>query len=114
MFTMLDLLVIVFMVLTAASLLTSCLMFLVRNEKVQKVCFYITAALGIYVNTIGIRIASSLILFPTQLFFGILLGLVGIGALVLGIRSKGNQKHFMIARIATVVVLVAGILNAFL
>ena len=39
--TSLDLLVIVFMVLASVSLLALSLMFLVRNPRIKKVCFYI-------------------------------------------------------------------------
>ena len=46
MFTSLDLLVVVFMALAAVTLLSLCLMFLIRNNTARKVFFYITSALG--------------------------------------------------------------------
>ena len=58
--TSLDLLVIVFMVLASVSLLALSLMFLVRNPRIKKVCFYIVALLGIYMGYVGFRIGSGL------------------------------------------------------
>lgn len=46
----LDLLVIVFMILVAASLMALCLMLLVRNPRIKKVCLYVVSALSIYTS----------------------------------------------------------------
>ncbi len=111
MITFLDLLVVVFMALAAASLLAVCLMFLVRNIKVKKVCFYIVVALGLYACTISFRIFWPF--FPMQLALGIVLGAMSIAALVIERLSKGDKKKFTIARIMAAVSLVVGIINAF-
>ena len=78
MLNFLDLLVVVAMVLVAVSLLALCLMFLVRNPGIKKVCFYITAVLGIYAGSIGIRIGTSL--FPVQTAVGVIAAAVSIAA----------------------------------
>ena len=54
----LDLLVIVFMGLVAAGLLGLCLMFLVRNPRIKKICLIATSALALYTGYIGIRIGG--------------------------------------------------------
>lgn len=111
MLTYLDLLIIVFMVLAAASLLALCLMFLVRNPRIKKVCFYIVAAIGIYTGYIGVRIGQSL--FPIQTTVGIIVAAVSIGAIVLAIVSKGDQKKFKIAQLIATGALIIGVLNGF-
>ena len=112
MLTFLDLLIVVFMVLAAASLLALCLMFLVRNPKVQKVCLFITAALGSYTAYIGIRIGG--LFFPVQAFIGIAVGLASITAVVLALLARDSRKKFLIARILAAAALVIGIANAFM
>ena len=111
MLNFLDLLVIVFMVLAAASLLALCLMFLVRNPRIKKVCFYIVAALGIYAGSIGIRTGT--FLFPTQTAVGVIAAAVSIAAIVLVIVSKGEEKKFKIARLMAAAALLVGIASAF-
>ena len=108
----LDLLVIVFMVLVAVSMLALSLMFLVRNMKVKKMCFYLVVALGVYVSSVSCRIFS--VMFPLQMGLGVLLGAVSIAALVLERVSKGDLKMFRIASIMSAVSLVAGAINAFM
>lgn len=111
MLNFLDLLVIVFMVLSAVSLLALVLMFLVRNVRIKKVCFYIVAALGIYAGSIGVRIGT--FLFPVQTAVGVIAGAVSIAAIVLVLSRKGDEKKFKIAQIMASVALVIGIINAF-
>ena len=101
MLTSLDLLIIVFMALAAVTLLSLCLMFLIRNKTASKVFFYIASALGLYVSWIGFRIA-----------IGILTALMCVGAFVLERVSKGNEKAFMIARFISAAALVIGFFNA--
>ena len=88
MITFLDLLVIVSMVLIAASLLSLVLMFLIRNKQIQRVCFYITVALSLYVAYVGIRI--NWLGFEHQAVLAIALALISIGALV----YKRLKVHF--------------------
>lgn len=110
MLNFLDLLVIVFMVLSALSLLAVCLMFLVRKPVIRKVCFYIVVALGIYAATIGARIGT--FLFPMQTAIALAAGAASIVALVLERRYKGDDKKFLIARVVATAALVIGIFNA--
>jgi len=113
MFTSLDLLIIVFMVLAAAALLSLCLMFLIRNKPARIVFFYIASALGLYVSWVGFRIGVGG-LFSFQIAIGVLTALMCIGALVLERISKGNDKMFLAARILSVAALVIGFFNAML
>ena len=113
MFTSLDLLIIVFMALAAVTLLSLCLMFLIRNKTARKVFFYIASALGLYVSWIGFRIGFGG-LFPIQIVIGILTALMCVGAFVLERVSKGNNKMFLIARIISAAALVIGFCNAIL
>ncbi len=112
MFTFLDLLVVVSMVLMAASFLASVLMFLVKDKRVQRICFYITVALSIYICTVGVRINR--FGFEHQVAIAIGLAVVSIAALVLGIVRRNNDKMFLYARIASAAALILGIVNALL
>lgn len=112
MITFLDLLIIVSMVLIAASLLSVVLMFLIRNRKVQRVCFYIAAALSLYIAYVGIRINWPD--FYGQAVLAVVLALVSIGSVVLERVKKNNDKIFLITRIAAAAALVIGVINALL
>ncbi|MBQ4649308.1 MAG: hypothetical protein IJB73_01260 [Firmicutes bacterium] len=112
MFTFLDLLVVVFMVIAASGLLASCLMFLTKKPVLRKACFYITSALALYVGYVGVRIGGSL--FPVQSAAGIAVGIAAIAAVVMALTGKENEKKFMTARIIAAAALVIGIVNAFL
>ena len=112
MMNFLDLLVIVFMVLVVSSLLALSLMFLVRNERVKKICFYIVAVLGVYAASIGIRIGGSL--FPVQTTIGIVVGLVSVAAIVVTLMRNRSEKTFKIAQAMAAVALVVGVINAFI
>ena len=111
MFTSLDLLIIVFMALAAVTLLSLCLMFLIRNKTARKVFFYLASVLGLYVSWIGFRIGFGG-LFQIQIVIGILTALMCVGAFVLERVSKGNDKMFMIARFISTAALVIGFFNA--
>ena len=113
MFTSLDLLIIVFMALAAAALLSLCLMFLIRNKPARIVFFHIASALGLYVSWVGFRIGIGG-LFTIQIAIGILTALMCVGAFVLERVSKGNNKMFLIARIISAAALVIGFFNAIL
>ena len=112
--TFLDLLIVVFMVFAALSLLALCLMFLVKKPIICKICFYIVVALGICAAVIGARMGLGAFFFPVQAAAAILAGLASIGALVLQIVGRKNEKLFLAARIISAVALVVGILNAFI
>lgn len=106
----LNLIVIVFMALAAASLVALGLMFLVRNPLIQKICFYIVAALGIYAGSIGIRIGK--LLFPVQTGIGILGICVSIASIVMATAAKDNEKKFKTAQGMAAAALIVGIINA--
>ena len=110
MITFLDLLIIVSMVLIAASLLSLVLMFLIRNKKVQRVCFYIAVALSLYIGYVGIQINWPD--FFGQAALAAVLALVGVGSLVLERFKKNDDKMFLYARIAASAALVMGTINA--
>lgn len=112
MITFLDLLIIVSLALIAASFLAVVLMFLIKNEKVRRVCFYITVVLSLYIATVGIRI--NWLGFESQAILAAALALVSVGALVLSLVKKDDDRLFLIARIAAAVALVVGVANALL
>lgn len=112
MFTFLDLLVVVFLVVAALGLLSVCLMFLTRNRVIQRICIYVAAALGLFAGYASVETFGSL--FPGQMMVGVALALVGVAAVVLERMSKGNEKMFNLARILAAVSAVLGIVNAFL
>lgn len=110
MFTFLDLLIVVSMALIAASLLAVAVMFLVKNEKVRRICLWITAALGVYIGYVGVRI--NWMGFDVQAIAAVLLALVGIAAVVLERVKKDDQTMFLTARIMAAAALVGGVINA--
>lgn len=110
--TFLDLLIVVVMALLAVSLVLVALMFLVKNRKVKRACFYAVAALGVYLGTVGVRILWPG--FMPQVILAVALAMTSIAALVLHLRKKDNEKLFLYARIAASVALVVGFFNAFL
>ncbi len=113
MFTSLDMLVIVFMILAAATLLSLALMFLIRNKTARRVFFYVTSVLGLYMSWVGFRIGLGG-LFPIQMVVGIVTALMCIGAFVLERVSKGSDKMLLIARIISAAALVIALFNAIL
>ena len=113
MFTFLDLLVVVFMVIVALALLFLCLMFLLKNKTAKRVFFYVVLVLGLYVSTIGLRIGFGGF-FTAQMNIAVFTILSCIGAFVLERVCKGNDKLFLVARIAAAATLVLALANAFL
>jgi len=112
MLTFLDMLIIVSLVLIAASFLSLVLMFLVRNKKVQRVCFYIAVALSLYIGYVGVRINWPG--FSNQAVLAAVLAIVAVGAFVLERIKKDNDKMFLLARIAASATLIIGTVNALL
>lgn len=109
--TFLDLLIVVVMVLTAVSLVSIALMFLVKNEKFRRACFYIVAVLGIYMGYVGIRINQ--FGFTPQMILASVMAVISISAIALERMNKGNGKRFLLCRILASLALVVGMLNAF-
>ena len=108
----LDLLVVAFMALSVASLLSLALMFLLKNRTAQSVCFYVASAVGLYLTSVGLRIGIGG-LFTGQIVVGILTAILGIGLLVLGIVGRKNPKLFLISRIACAATTLVALGNAF-
>ena len=113
MFTFLDLLVVVFLALIAATLLTLSLMFLLKNKTAKRICFYIVLVLSLYVSSIGLRIGLGG-WFTIQIAFGVITVLMTIAAFVLERVSKGDEKLLKISRIIGAAALVIGMINAIL
>ena len=113
MLTSLDWLVIVFMGLAAAALLSLCLMFLFRNKVGKRVCFYAVSALALFVSYVALHIGLTG-WFPGQIFFGALTAIAAVVAIVLDLIGKNNAKYQQIARILAAVALLVGFANALL
>ena len=113
MFTSLDLLIIAFMALAAAALLSLCLMFLVRHKTAKNVFFYVASALGLYLSWVGFRIGYGG-MFPIQIVIGVVTALMSVGAFVLARVGKGNDRMLLIARLISAAALVIGFFNAIL
>ena len=109
--TFLDLLIVVVMVLSAASLLAMALMFLVKDKKVRRVCLYIVAGLSLYMGYVGFRINWPG--FLPQVILAVVMALTGIGAVVLERLSKDDEKKFLLARVLASAALIVGMFNAF-
>ena len=108
-----DLLVIVFMSISALSLIALLLMGLMKNKIVRRISVCIAAAITLYTSWVGIMFFGSY--FIEQAILGILVGVAAIGAVVLTFvgAKKHNEKFEKIARIASSLALVAGIMNIF-
>ena len=113
MFTFLDLLVVVSLVLAAATLVSVFLMFLLKNKTAKRVCFFVVCALSLYLSTVGLRIGLGG-WFPIQIGVSVLTALTAVGVFVFELISKNNDKHRMIARASSVAVLVVSFANALL
>ena len=112
MFTFLDLLIVVVMALAAASILSLLLTFLVKNKTAQRVFFYVIAALGTYIGTVGFRINWPG--FGFQVILAVVMALLCIAAVVLERLKKHDAKMFLAARVMASAGLVIGLANAFL
>lgn len=112
MITFLDLLVIVSMAIIASSLLSVMLMFLIKNKTFQHVCFFIAAALNVYVGYVGVSINR--FGFGHQAAIAVILALVAIASLVAVLIKRKDPKIFLIARIAVAASLIVGVVNALL
>lgn len=110
--TFLDLLIVAVLALSAAALVATVLMFLVKNRTVKRVCLYLLVAMGIYMGYVGLRIMwiNSL----EQSVLAVLMALTAIGALVLERMSKDSGRKLLIAEIMASAALFVGMLNAFL
>lgn len=112
MLTSLDYLIIVFMGLAALTLLSLCLMSLMKNKTAKRVFFYIVLATGLFLSYIGLHIGITG-WFTSQIAIGAVTILMIIGALVLDLISRGDAKKIRAARIVGAVALVLAMANAF-
>ena len=108
----LDLLVIVFMAVSAASLLDVCLMFLMKRPAIQNACFYFLGLQGMLVSWMNAKMTPP-IGYEGELLLGWGLGAVAIAGLLLHVCGKG-EKSRKIARILVALSVVLGMVNAFL
>ena len=113
MFTTLDLLVVAFLVLTAATLCALSLMFLLKNSKAKKVFFYIACGLGLYLSWGGLSMGL-LGMFTEQIVIGLLTAVMCVASFAVERIGKGNEKMFLAARIVSAAALVLGMANAFM
>lgn len=112
MFTSLDLLVIVFMIIVAVGLLALSLMFLARRSVIKRVCFYIVTVLALYMAYVGIRIGLGM--FPVQAAVGAFAGVASIAAVVLECKNRDPEKKSKAAYLIAAAALVIGVINAFM
>lgn len=110
----LDLLVIVFMIMTSLSLLSLLLMGLMKNKIVRRISVCVASALTLYSSFVGIVYFGAY--FIEQAVIGVIVGIAAIAAVVLTFvgAKKHNEKMEKIARIASAIALVAGLINIFL
>ena len=111
MMTSMDLLIIVAMMLIAASMVAMVLMFLVRNKTVKRVSFYLVAGLSIYMGCVGFYILWPE--FMGQSVIALMTILAGIGVIVLERLSKDNSKRLLFAQVLGSVALIIAIFNVF-
>ena len=108
----LDLLVIVFMATSAASLLGVCLMFLSKRPAIKNVCLYFLGLQGMLVSWMNAKMTPP-IGYEGELILGWGLGAMAIAALLLQVCGK-SEKHRKLARILAAVSVVLGMVNTFL
>ena len=113
MFTSLDWLIIVAMVLAAATLLSLCLMFLLKKRLGKRISLYAVSGLALFVSYVALYIGI-MGWFPGQMFFGALTALAAIGAIVLDIISKNSDKLQKTSRFLAAGALLVGFANALL
>ncbi len=111
MFTFLDLLIVVVMAMAAVGLLAMAGMFLIKNETLKRICFYIVSGLGVYLGYVGIRTLWPG--FGGQVALALALAALSVGAIVVSLVKKNDGKIFRIAQVAASVALVVGMINVF-
>ena len=112
MLTSLDLLVIAFMGLAALTLLSLCLMFLIKNKTAKRIFFYVVLATSLLLSYIGLHIGITG-WFTSQIFLGAITVIMSIFAFVLERISKGDEKKLRISRILGAASLILAMANAF-
>ena len=108
--TSLDLLVFVFAALAAVGLLSVTSMFLAESNRFKTAAFYVTAVLGLYACSICLRIYWPDFMF--QSVAGMILGALGLFAMVIEFAGRKNRTQFLATRGMAAVSMVGGIFNA--
>lgn len=111
MMTALDYMVIVFMIMTAVSLLAIVLMFVLKHPLAKKVIFYFLAAQGMLIAWLNALMTP--FTYPGELALGWGLGGLSVAALLMALLGK-TEKVTKIARVLVAVSVVVGMINAFL
>ncbi len=108
----LDLLIYVFFGMAILSIIGLVLQFAVKNEKLKKVSFYATSALGALLGIFKYLSTPHTGLYDGQIVVGFGLALLAIAAVVLQLVKK-DEKSFKLARILTAVSVVGGMISTF-
>lgn len=107
----LDMLVLVFIGMSTASLLAICMMFLMKKEIGKKIAFYFLSVQGMLISWMNAKMTPAT--YPTERALGWALGGLCVVALLLEVCGK-SEKYSKIARILVTVSVVLGMVNAFL
>ena len=107
----LDMLVIVFVVMSVISLAGLAAIYIVKNEKVQKGLFYFLVIFALVIAWMNIAMIPDYML--GELLLAGALGTLSVAAVVIQFCMKNDNK-FKIARILVTVSVVAGMIDAFM
>ena len=111
MFTSLDLLILVFIGMSAVSLLAVCLIFLLKNKTARKIILCLLAVQGMLISVLNALMTP--FTYPGELALGWGLGALSVAALLLELCGKSEKKS-LIARLMVTTSVVLGMVNAFL
>ncbi len=112
MFTSFDLLIVVALGLAAMGVMSTVLMFLIKNRTARRVFMYISVALALYLANVGLYISMGA--FPGQTMTSFVVIAACAAVILLDVLSRKKEKLFTVARIITVLAVVAGFANALL
>ena len=107
----LSLLVIAFAVMSVVSLIGVVLLFLLKNEKINKGVFYFLAVWGMIIAYCNVR---SIPLYMTgEILLALVWGLFGVAALLVQLCMK-NEKRYNLAKGMVLVSVIAGMIDCFM
>lgn len=109
----LDLLIIVFIVLTILSIIGVVLQFAIRNQIIQKISFYFAAILGSVLCIFKYLSTPHTGFYTGQIVLGFALGVLAILAVVWQLTKK-DDKAFLQARMMTAVSVIGGMICTFI
>ena len=107
----LSLLVIAFAVMTVVSLVGVVLLFLLKNQKVNKGVFYFLAVWGIIIAFCNVRSIPPYM--TGEILLALLLGLLSVVALLVQLCMKKENKY-KIAKVLVTLSVVAGMIDCFM